>query len=259
MSVSPCPKCNGDIKIFIRTGVGAVAVCQKCNAEYTICGVNELHIYNGCKIRKSTTQKVERLWNAMNAYRNPAVLASITSDWVNEIINGRKLYEVRKIAPSLRLPFTVYIYCTKAGRLLFVNDKGEIISSLFAKDELLARKPDATILNGMVVGEFVCDEIVEIPRKAFSNGYTRSEQEEKVILQSQVHENFLRAYCGEKPSLFFWHISKLKVYDKPKEISDFNMPDYKHECFGSWVWKQGHWLTRAPQSYQFVETLKKGK
>ena len=61
--LKPCPKCNGEIRLYSRFGVGAVAVCKNCKEEFVICGVEELKIYNGCKIRKSTIRKVEKMWN----------------------------------------------------------------------------------------------------------------------------------------------------------------------------------------------------
>lgn len=61
--LKPCPKCKGQIKLYSRFGVGAVAVCQNCKEEFVICGVEELKIYSGCKIRKSTIRKVEKMWN----------------------------------------------------------------------------------------------------------------------------------------------------------------------------------------------------
>ncbi len=61
--LKPCPKCNGEIKLYSRFGVGAVAVCQKCKEEFVVCGIADLKIYNGCRIRKSTIGKIEKMWN----------------------------------------------------------------------------------------------------------------------------------------------------------------------------------------------------
>ena len=62
-----CPKCNGEIKLYSRLGVGAVAECQQCKGEFTVCGMEELKVYNGCRIRKSTVRKIEKMWNKQAA------------------------------------------------------------------------------------------------------------------------------------------------------------------------------------------------
>lgn len=252
MSLHPCPECSGEIKIYARTGVGAVAVCQKCKAEYIVCGVDDLHIYNGCKIRKSTVEKVEKMWNERHLHRNPDILASINPEWNEHIFDGMKLYEVRKTKPSIPVPFKVYIYCTKNGRVYFRNSKGVRFTTPFTVKNLLMVHPDAEILNGKVIGEFICDEIVEVPRDALYGNYNASSKIKNAIYYSCVLNDELIRYCGNKKSLFFWHISNLVKYDSPKELSDFRLPDYKHYGFGTWVWKRGKDIERAPQSYQFV-------
>ena len=57
-----------------------------------------------------------------------AVLISIRPKWCEKIINGQKTIEVRKTRPKMDTPFKCYIY--KCG-------------------------------NGKVIGEFLCDEIIE--------------------------------------------------------------------------------------------------
>lgn len=252
MSLHPCPECSGEIKIYTRLGVGAVAVCQKCKAEYVICGVDDLHIYNGCKIRKSTVEKVEKLWNMKHLHRNPDVMASINPEWVEPIIDGIKKYEVRKTAPKTKVPFKVHVYCTKSGRIYFRRPDGAAFTTPYNKNDLLTVHPDAEILNGKIVAEFICDKVIEVPRLAISGAYTATTEIRTAIVESCVSKDELLRYCGDKPALYFWHISDLVVYNIPKRLSDYRLPDYKKEVFGSWVWKIGKTLERAPQSYQFV-------
>ncbi len=59
----PCPKCKGEIKLYSSFGVGAVAVCQQCKEEFIVCGMEDLKVYNGFKIRQSTVRKIEKMWN----------------------------------------------------------------------------------------------------------------------------------------------------------------------------------------------------
>ena len=58
-----------------------------------------------------------------------AVLISIRPKWCEKIINGQKTIEVRKARPKMDTPFKCYIY--ECG-------------------------------NGKVIGEFLCDEIINI-------------------------------------------------------------------------------------------------
>lgn len=81
-------------------------------------------------------------------------------------------------------------------------------------------------------------------------------------------------YIGIGKYLYGWHISDLKIYDKPRELSEFRKPldrvwgsycnDYcdrgcisfgnsDYSCNDYWNWEKG--LTRPPQSYMFVEEV----
>lgn len=69
---------------------------------------------------------------------------------------------------------------------------------------------------------------------------------------------------GKGRPLYGWHISDLKIYDKPKELREFNRPcSYAGLCFscdrakftskGDRVCEA--LITRPPQSWQYVEEL----
>lgn len=58
-----CPDCNGAITIYTNICRGAFARCHVCKKEYPICGIEEIPVFNGCKIRKSTAEKILRMWN----------------------------------------------------------------------------------------------------------------------------------------------------------------------------------------------------
>lgn len=79
---------------------------------------------------------------------------------------------------------------------------------------------------------------------------------------------------GKGRPLYGWHISDLKIYDKPKELRKFRKPldrvwgsycnDYcdrgcisfgstDYSCNDYWNWEKG--LTRPPQSWQYVEEI----
>lgn len=68
---------------------------------------------------------------------------------------------------------------------------------------------------------------------------------------------------GKGKNLCGLHISNLKIYDKPRELSDFKTPDKSHhkiiEHDGSLMFMDGYEsgkpLKRAPQSWQYVEEV----
>ena len=102
-----------------------------------------------------------------------AVLISINPTWCEKIVSGEKTIEVRKTRPNMNPPFKCYIY--KCG-------------------------------NGKVIGEFLCDEIINI------NGAGRipSDAARPTCLEPAELHQYLGAATG-----FGWHISNLRIYDTP--------------------------------------------
>lgn len=85
-------------------------------------------------------------------------------------------------------------------------------------------------LGGRVIGEFTCDRI--FPINVFDNGRT-----------------------GHG-----WHISNLKIYDTPKELSKFSRPfenciDKVCDEFGCASCENGGHIKRPPQSWCYVEAM----
>ena len=68
----------------------------------------------------------------------------------------------------------------------------------------------------------------------------------------------LKDYVGNKTG-YAWWIENLKIYDKPKELSEFNRPeiDLTSDETGSAVCPMFSYkkLTKAPQSWCYVEEL----
>ena len=169
-----------------------------------------------------------------------AVLISIRPEWVDKILSGEKTLEVRKTRPKLEAPFKVYIYCT-AGNLSYEVNNGMMCNISGGK---------------LVVGEFVCDKIdcVDIPYPAFMGRLDKHWTEDSCCTYYQLHRYFYhdRAY--------FWHISGLKIYDMPRELSEFSRPF--ENCIGkvcdeygcAYCENGGH-IKRPPQSWCYVEDL----
>ena len=169
-----------------------------------------------------------------------SVLIAIRPQWVEKIANGEKTIEVRKTAPK-EVPFKAYIYCTKEKK------QDDIIwAGIFG---------DRGKWNGRVIGEFICNNASELDYVYYwNNGY----EFETCLTYRQV------ADYGKGKTLYGWHISDLKIYDKPRELSEFSRPcSYSGLCFSckrTSFKKDGNLLcntkiTRPPQSWMYVEDL----
>ncbi len=130
-----------------------------------------------------------------------AVLISIQPKWCEPIANGKKTVEVRKTRPKIDVPFKCYIYETKAKFIKSV--KGACTSYGYGR--------------GKVVGEFVCDSVDEY---TFSNLESEYRINDIDIAKTCLNHPELIGY-GEGKPLYGWHISGLKIYDKPKELGEF--------------------------------------
>lgn len=148
-----------------------------------------------------------------------AVLISIRPEWVKKILTGEKTLEVRKTRPKLETPFKVYIYCTNSKNIMLWNAR----SYIYADDH--SHNAFDRCWNGSVVGEFICNV----------NGCIGLDQ--------------IKSYGGNK-KLYGWYISDLKIYDIPKELSEFK---------GLRKTKFGYapvGIKHPPQSWCYVEELK---
>ena len=85
---------------------------------------------------------------------------------------------------------------------------------------------------GKIIGEFVCDNIDEYLCKDYDWGddvsleyHISSKEGRKTCLEYDE----IKEYGDEKP-IYFWHISDLKIYDKPKELSEFYTFENNIKC-----------------------------
>ena len=154
-----------------------------------------------------------------------AVLISIQPKWCELIASGKKTVEVRKTKPKIETPFKVYIYCTYGEGLIEAND--EFLPNHLIEQKVSKNKTWGNCCNGKVIGEFVCDKIFTIQYSCGSyrcDGLTMIEND-RVAAASQLSLYDMRNYllCNGG---YAWHISDLVIYDKPKELSEFNYPPY---------------------------------
>lgn len=217
------------------------------------------------------------------------VLLSVHPKWCELIFNGKKTIEVRKNIPKLEPPFEVLVYCTmpkerwSVGHQIFFNDTlytlptGEL--KLGDALELIADwlgKYDANnFLNGKVIGSFICDRIFELKINGDDYGnYWHEWDDEGDIQDMCLFYEELETYLGKSVG-HGWHITEPKLFDKPKELSEFYIPckwyekgkgcpedcalfDYDGAIDETDDFCQGKRpITRPPQSFCYVEEYPK--
>lgn len=153
-----------------------------------------------------------------------AILISIKPQWVAKILNGEKTIEIRKKFPKDYVGW-VYIYCTKDKKYANLINRGGF-------------------LTGMVVARFWCDKVEEIKPSNLDNFVKDS------CLTTQELENYLwsNICCG-----YAIHITKLEIFDKPKDISEFWNKRERMFVNGKMLYDHKFHLICAPQSWCYIE------
>ena len=175
-----------------------------------------------------------------------AVMLSIQPRWCELIANGDKTIEVRKTRPKLESPFKCYIYQT------------------------LPKSGDWNERDGRIIGEFVCDRITRMAQIGYTGIggkpiYKLADYEnwgypiDPILKEACLRENELETYLQGRVGLG-WHISDLKIYDKPRKPDEFERPYECDECTAQWASEcnachKERKIKRPPQSYCFVEAL----
>lgn len=202
-----------------------------------------------------------------------SVLISIQPKWVEKIANRKKTIEVRKTAPKCEVPFKCYIYMTATKERFYLweyvtayeNSKGEILDG-----------------SQKVIGEFVCDKVfllhpytydrgsADLERRKFIQTFEGSSRENEILAATCLTQDEMFDYIGADNYGYGWHISDLKIYDKPKELSEFYTIDESgNDCCIACVHHETpleempcrtctgerRYLYRPPQSWQYVEEL----
>lgn len=194
-----------------------------------------------------------------------AVLMSIQPKWCELIASGKKTVEVRKTRPKLETPFKVYIYQTKKPVSVSLIGTGRHISE-YDKIEWFTEK------SGMVIGEFVCDNINRLVRVGFT-GSKYSEYRAVTDNGTLLGDNIFDFACLTKKNInlyldgkigYAWHISNLVIYDEPKTLSVFRKTCVNElhceSCamyneFNNYCGNKALRLKKPPQSWCYVEEL----
>nr|DAT99718.1 MAG TPA: hypothetical protein [Caudoviricetes sp.] len=176
-----------------------------------------------------------------------AVLISIRPKWCEKIISGEKKIEVRKTRPKMDTPFKCYIYCTKPEeKLLAIMKDGDENYGETYHGKPVFIKTEKAPTTGLwdkrqkVIGEFLCDEIIE------DRTYGHNEEFYRAACMSAYDA---AAYAMQSP-MYGWHISNFKIYDHPRELREFYAVPNEVEVALKVKPKP---ITRPPQSWRYVE------
>lgn len=225
-----------------------------------------------------------------------SILMSIHPKWVRKIFNGEKTIEVRKTRPLIDMPFKVYVYCTKKRMTrvpsmyayLHKNEPGACaeygtietwgkIGDVIVNPHLASRHVSFG-MHGKVIGSFVCDRTTRYNcdkdyDEYFVAGYIGAYMPFKEMCLT--NKNLIE--YGKGDALYGWHITEPKLFDKPKELSEFGTVCNRYEndecddcpylqvyvnsypcddCVDTWCGVDNiKPLTRPPQSWCYVEEL----
>lgn len=192
-----------------------------------------------------------------------AVLISIRPRWCEKIVNGNKTIEVRKTRPKIDTPFKCYIYCT-----LPKYSHEDFIATNYPRPQFYG--------GGKVVGEFTCDRIDWITHVGYTGIPNLVETRicDAATMRTSSVGGLLNAACLTPKMLndylawgdgYGWHITDLRIYDAPRELSEF-----RRACPNSWYCESCamYWenngtcgneslqFKRAPQSWCYVEEVR---
>ena len=189
-----------------------------------------------------------------------AILMSDRAYWCMLMMNKKKTVEVRKGTALYKATQKLideygfaefYVYCTK--------DKSDKETLKFMRGRYGCMKNYDPY--GKVIFKFRCYNVEEIGMWNYSEYGTKTLMEDSLCIYSCLDYFELKNYIKEKPSTAI-HISDLEIFDKPKELSEFRKIgkyckyqgrdtycDYCSHCDCI-----GDELTKAPQSYMFIET-----
>lgn len=204
------------------------------------------------------------------AEKSTAVLISIQPKWCGLIASGKKTVEVRKTRPKIDTPFKCYIYQSKSkDRLMYVMKDGDENYGVIYHGKPVFIKTYSKYSNPYeqkVIGEFVCDEIREYYPISNIDPINKPYGDD-ILASSCVSAEELNDFAWSGSGygkLYGWHISDLKVFDNPKELSQFEKP-CSHNCvhckfyctssleepaYCEWV---DCVITKPPQSWCYVE------
>ena len=199
-----------------------------------------------------------------------AIMISGKPRWAALIMNGIKTKEIRKnkvLASAIQKLIDeqgyvdIYWYCSKDKETIAINPYGGYA--------IIPNKHKNEYFNGKVVFKFRCYYVKEYPyiNDRYDELIGSCLSEKEILDYSTIkEENGIRFV----KTIYAINISNLKIFDKPKELSEFrkpNTPSYEQtkpfaEMFGEPYSQEeyrkqcemfGFVLTKAPQNMCYIE------
>lgn len=141
------------------------------------------------------------------------IIISIKSNWIKEIIYNNKILELRKSYPKCQLPLKAYIYCTKSGNDLQINNK---------------------LCNGYIIGEMIINNIYKININDNDLIIDNKKTEwEKLENFSKVNKQEIKKYFNKNKG-YGWQISKFEIYENYIKVEKLLGKNYDSKCLMSW-------------------------
>jgi predicted transcriptional regulator len=167
-----------------------------------------------------------------------SILISINPKWCVLIASGAKTIEIRKSQPKIGTPFKCYIYGTSPIK--------------------------------KVIGEFICKKIDHIGHIG-AMGQTKTQLcvlRKNSSFYDAITDEYLKQTClsikeienySNGRDLYAWHISDCKMYDEPKELSEFEKPCPFRDCLNcDYYWDGGFYADEPPHcDYEEFEEIKR--
>jgi predicted transcriptional regulator len=136
-----------------------------------------------------------------------ALLISIHPEWAEKILNGEKTIEIRTWIPKDYAGW-VYVYITKDNYKNHLYKKDDIWT---LTEKNIFHYPYKNIC-GKVVAKFTLNYVSTCLNTDYGN--------EEILKNACLTKQELDDYVGKR-KFFAWHIDKLEIFDKPKELSEF--------------------------------------
>lgn len=144
------------------------------------------------------------------------IMMSIKPQYVAKIFNGEKTVEVRRTRPKLEPPFEVLVYQTKIT--FKVRNWQENFQSI-----VFTPNGGAEDGNGKVIGSFVCDKVEKITPSVEWGSHGYDTVDDDLLKEMRLERGYLENY-GSGVTLYGWHITEPKLFDKPRELCEFCVP-----------------------------------
>lgn len=152
-----------------------------------------------------------------------AILLSLSPKQCETIANEKQSIIIKKTSPKIKTPFKCYIYCMKSMKHLYKFPKTidcTNIERYYITDHNKYSLVPQGYINGKVIGEFMCDNIIKYPY-GYCDG---TDIDDDSLLETQLEREDINIYAKGK-TIYGWHISNLVIYGKPKELNEFYVED----------------------------------